>query len=105
MPGASRLSVIDRFWDLRDFSCVFSLDHGMHMLHIESTETEKYLPARQVRHRLGGISNMTLYRWLENEGLGFPVPVYFGRNRFWRLSDLQDWEARQPRNLSKREAA
>jgi predicted DNA-binding transcriptional regulator AlpA len=47
---------------------------------------------------------MTIHRWLAGEDLKFPRPVYFGRNRFWRLHDLKEWERDQPRK-AKPEAA
>jgi hypothetical protein len=37
----------------------------------------------------------TLDRWLEDDRLGFPQPVYLGRMRFWRVADLEVWEAEQ----------
>jgi hypothetical protein len=44
---------------------------------------KRYLRAAQVRARYGGISDMTLYRWLQNPELNFPQPEYHGRDRFW----------------------
>jgi hypothetical protein len=26
---------------------------------------------------------------------GFPAPIYFGRRRFWRVADLDAWDAEQ----------
>ncbi|MEY4965082.1 MAG: hypothetical protein RL274_665, partial [Pseudomonadota bacterium] len=31
--------------------------------------------SKQVRARYGGISDMTLYRWLKNPNIGFPKPL------------------------------
>jgi len=50
-----------------------------------------YLPARAVWERYG-VSDMTIYRWLQDDRMGFPKPTYFGRNRYWRLADLKSWE-------------
>jgi predicted DNA-binding transcriptional regulator AlpA len=53
---------------------------------------EVFLPARDVRKRYGGASDMWLWRRLHNPASQFPQPTYFGRFRFWRLSDLEAWE-------------
>ena len=37
----------------------------------------------------------TLDRWLADERLDFPKPIYIGRMRFWRIADLERWEAEQ----------
>jgi hypothetical protein len=52
-----------------------------------------YLTAGQVRLRYGGVSHMWLIRRMQDSG--FPAPSYFGRLRFWRLSDLESWERLQ----------
>lgn len=54
---------------------------------------ETFLPARRVWERYG-ISEMTLFRWVKNPDIGFPAPMYIGRFRYWRLSDLVAFEAR-----------
>jgi predicted DNA-binding transcriptional regulator AlpA len=57
----------------------------------DTTDDDRFLPAAQVFARYG-VSSMSVYRWLRNPKLGFPKPVYIGRYRFWRLSDLVAWE-------------
>jgi hypothetical protein len=37
-----------------------------------------------------------LSRWVNDERKDFPKPTYFGRFRYWRLTDLVAWERRQP---------
>lgn len=49
-----------------------------------------FLNANQVRARYGGVSHMTLIRWMTCEG--FPPATYFGRKRFWKLDELESWE-------------
>jgi predicted DNA-binding transcriptional regulator AlpA len=51
-----------------------------------------YLTAKQVQARYGGISEMSLWRWVRDCMNGFPPPVYFGRKRFWLLRELEAWE-------------
>ena len=50
-----------------------------------------FLPAGQVRARYG-VSDMSLWRWLRNEALGFPHPLKINGRRFWKLVDLESWE-------------
>jgi hypothetical protein len=58
--------------------------------------TTTYLSAAQVRSRYGGISDMTLWRWLQDEQLGFPEPEWIRRRRFWREDKLSAWERTRP---------
>jgi len=51
-----------------------------------------YLPAGQVRSRYG-VSDMSLWRWLRDEALAFPQPLKIHNRRYWKLSELQAWEA------------
>jgi len=55
---------------------------------------EVYLKTRQVQARYGGCSHMFIERRLANDPT-FPRPVFFGRHRFWKLSELEKWEAAQ----------
>jgi hypothetical protein len=52
---------------------------------------DRYLPARKVWERYD-VTGMTLHRWLHDEQMRFPKPIYFGRFRYWRIADLIAWE-------------
>ena len=52
---------------------------------------EVFLPARSVRQRYGGKSDMWLWRLLRDDP-GFCRPTYIRGQRYWRLSALVDWE-------------
>ena len=52
-----------------------------------------YLNAAQVRTRYGGVSDMALWRWLNDQELGFPKPFRINRRRYWKASDLTAWES------------
>jgi predicted DNA-binding transcriptional regulator AlpA len=58
--------------------------------------TTTYLSAAQVRTRYGGISDMTLWRWLQDETLRFPRPEWIRRRRFWRADTLAEWDRTHP---------
>jgi predicted DNA-binding transcriptional regulator AlpA len=60
-----------------------------------TAEATTYLNAAQVRTRYGGVSDMALWRWLQDGDLGFPKPIRINRRRFWKASDLTTWERRR----------
>jgi predicted DNA-binding transcriptional regulator AlpA len=65
-----------------------------------TTETNcnphRRIPAGTVREMCGGVSLMTLHRWLNNPELDFPRPQYIARRRYWRETDIVNWlEARE----------
>jgi len=54
--------------------------------------TEKRIQAKAMRvNLLGGISDMTLWRYLNDEALNFPQPIYINRRRLWREGDVIAW--------------
>lgn len=53
-----------------------------------------FLPARKVWERYG-VSSMTLHRWLQDDEVGFPRPIYIKQCRYWKLSDLEAWESKR----------
>jgi predicted DNA-binding transcriptional regulator AlpA len=54
-----------------------------------------YLIARQVRDRYGGISDMSLWRWLHDGSVNFPSPRFrVHKRRYWLLADIEAWEAK-----------
>lgn len=55
-----------------------------------------FLKTRQVQHRYGDCSHMFIERRLQKDAT-FPRPVKLGRFRFWKLSELERWEAAQER--------
>ncbi|MXP09606.1 helix-turn-helix transcriptional regulator [Pseudoblastomonas halimionae] len=44
-----------------------------------------------VREMCGGISDMSIWRWLNDDALNFPKPIYISRRRYWREADILDW--------------
>jgi len=52
-----------------------------------------------VKEMLGGVSDMTLFRWLKSPEVGFPKPLYISRRRYWDENELQQFI------VSRREAA
>lgn len=52
---------------------------------------DRFLTAGQTRARYGGASDMWIWRRLHDDS-GFPSPVLIAGRRFWRVSDLLNWE-------------
>lgn len=63
------------------------------MNHVMPTPDD-LLPGARVLARYG-VSAMTLLRWQKRPELCFPKPIRINNRRYWRLSALQAFEARQ----------
>lgn len=57
----------------------------------EIPNSHRRISASPVRQLCGGISDMTLWRWLENPDMNFPKPIYIGRRRYWREAEIIAW--------------
>ena len=57
----------------------------------KTDSSHRRIPVGPVLELCGGISAMTLHRWLNNPDLNFPKPQYLGRRRYWRESDIIQW--------------
>ena len=57
--------------------------------------SEPLMTANQVREFFGGISEMTLWRWLHDASLNFPRPILIRKRRLWQQSEILDFAARQ----------
>ena len=53
-----------------------------------------FLTGPQVLARYN-ISHVTRWRWTQDEDLAFPQPMRINRLLYWKLSDLEQWEAAQ----------
>ena len=47
--------------------------------------------ATQVRQQLGGISDVTLWRRINNPELDFPKPIKISGRLYFRVSDIDAW--------------
>ena len=56
-----------------------------------ATAQNRRITAAQVRELNGGISDMTLWRWMHRDDLKFPRPVYIGRRRYWKEAEIIAW--------------
>ena len=53
------------------------------------TPPERRIQAAQVRALCADISDMTLWRWINERD--FPKPIYIGRRRYWREREVLVW--------------
>lgn len=53
--------------------------------------TEKRIASAAVREMCGGVSDMTLWRWLNDPAMKFPKPIYIARRRYWKESEVIVW--------------
>ncbi len=51
----------------------------------------KLISANAVRDLCGGVSDMSIWRWLNNPAMRFPKPVYIAKRRYWREIEIAAW--------------
>jgi predicted DNA-binding transcriptional regulator AlpA len=57
---------------------------------------KQLLTAKQICNRFGGISEMALWRWLQDPNLAFPKPFMINSRRYWVEAEIDAWlEARR----------
>ena len=47
--------------------------------------------SKSVMQRLGGISRVSLWRYVNDPELDFPQPIVVRTRRFWKEDDLTNW--------------
>jgi predicted DNA-binding transcriptional regulator AlpA len=57
-----------------------------------ASETPTFLTGPQVQARYSK-SHVSIWRWMNDPDLGFPKPVKINRLNYWKLSDLEAFEA------------
>jgi len=58
-------------------------------------EQTKYLTASQVCDNFGGVSDMTLWRWLNDPEMNFPRPIYINRRRYFSVDEIETFVQRR----------
>ena len=54
-------------------------------------ESSDRVPIGRVAERYG-VSVRSIDRWMRNESLKFPQPLYILDHKYWSISDLERWE-------------
>lgn len=60
----------------------------------QEAAAKTFLTGPQVQARYQK-SHVTIWRWVRDPDLAFPAPMQINRLNYWRLSDLEAWEAAQ----------
>lgn len=63
----------------------------------DTPANQTFLTGPQVQARYQK-SHVSIWRWMNDDRLGFPAPLKINRLNYWRLSDLEAWEAAQVEN-------
>ena len=86
----------------------------MQTQHIETTapaertqilDEDTLLTSKQVRARVGSVSDMCIWRWMRDDRVQFPKPMQMNRRNYWRLGDLRRWQAEQAERAQQKIAA
>jgi predicted DNA-binding transcriptional regulator AlpA len=77
----------------------FAADHND--IH-DTTNGNRYrlISAVDLREMFGGVTDMTISRWLKNDKLAFPKPIRIATRRYWYEIEMIEWVRNQPRELS-----
>lgn len=68
--------------------------------------SKRLMPSKAVRTEFGGISAMSLWRWQQDETLGFPKPVATVRGRnYWDADEIEAFRERMARDAISKRAA
>lgn len=51
----------------------------------------KLITAATVRELCGGVTDMTIWRWVQRSDLDFPKPLKIGRRNYWREAEILAW--------------
>lgn len=62
-----------------------------------SQNPTRFIKAREVKQRYG-VSDMTLWRWIKSDLMGFPAPIYINGHRHWTNHQLDEFDARVTRS-------
>ena len=58
-----------------------------------AVDDDTLLTSKQVRARVGGVSDMCIWRWMRDNRVQFPRPLQMNRRNYWKLGDLRRWQA------------
>jgi predicted DNA-binding transcriptional regulator AlpA len=61
----------------------------------------KLLPRRVVKHRLGDVSDMTIWRLEKDHASGFPVPIMINGRAYYVENEFSAWLASRPRKAQR----
>ena len=57
------------------------------------SDDDTLLNSAQARAKVGGVTDMTLWRWMRDDRVKFPIPIKLNRINYWRQGDVRRWLA------------
>ncbi|WP_019196488.1 helix-turn-helix transcriptional regulator [Afipia birgiae] len=57
--------------------------------------SKRLMNSKNVRERLGGLSPMTIWRYQNDEKLGFPKPITIRNRNFWDADEIEAFISRR----------
>lgn len=61
------------------------------------TDPRRLIGAVDLRELFGGVSEMTIARWLRDPRLDFPKPIRIATRRYWYRAEVIRWIDARPR--------
>jgi hypothetical protein len=58
-------------------------------------DDDTLLTGKQVRARVGGVTQMCIWRWTRDPRVKFPAPIKINNRNYWRFGDLRRWQYEQ----------
>jgi predicted DNA-binding transcriptional regulator AlpA len=59
----------------------------------------KLIPRKVAKQRLGGVSDMTIWRLEQDRDAGFPLPVVINGRCYYEENEFSAWLASRPRKI------
>lgn len=51
----------------------------------------KLITQAEIKDTFGGVSDMTIWRWLQDPKMGFPKPIKIKTRNYWKSIDVDTW--------------
>ncbi len=68
--------------------------HEREPIEYSEPRDDDLVTAREVRRMFGGVSDMTIWRWMHSENVQFPRPIPISGKNYWALGDLRRFRER-----------
>jgi predicted DNA-binding transcriptional regulator AlpA len=58
-----------------------------------SLDDDTLLNSKQVRARVGDVSDMCIWRWVRDDRVQFPKPIKINGRNYWLFGCIRRWQA------------
>ena len=98
MHNAYYLKDLCGFVESKELKHVRNLTHrNIEVSEMQTSSPRNLINSRDLKARLGGVTDMTLWRWQRRADLEFPRPVIIAKRKYWDAADVDAFIARQER--------